>query len=81
MLFRSPEIKEIVTDKGTVTYLNSGDWVENLTALEYHRGVWSIYQYQPEDAISFDEADALDNENLDDKLNVNKLLELLKTGN
>lgn len=40
-----PEIKEIKTDKGKVTYLNSGDWVENLTALEYDNGSWSIYRY------------------------------------
>lgn len=30
---------------GSVTYLNSGDWVENLTALEYTDGRWSIYEY------------------------------------
>jgi UDP-2,3-diacylglucosamine pyrophosphatase LpxH len=41
-----PEIREIVTDKGSVTYLNSGDWVENLTTLEYNAGTWSIYRYQ-----------------------------------
>lgn len=40
-----PEIKTIKTNKGEVVYLNSGDWVENLTALEYHKGVWSIYRY------------------------------------
>jgi UDP-2,3-diacylglucosamine pyrophosphatase LpxH len=40
-----PEIKKIVTDKGEVTYLNSGDWVENLTALEYDHGNWRIYRY------------------------------------
>ena len=40
-----PEIKQIVTEKGEVTYLNSGDWVENLTALEFDRGKWSIYRY------------------------------------
>lgn len=28
-----------------VTYLNSGDWVESLTALEYKWGRWSIYEY------------------------------------
>jgi UDP-2,3-diacylglucosamine pyrophosphatase LpxH len=44
-----PEIKQIKTEKGRVTYLNSGDWVENLTALEYNAGAWSIYRYQ-EDA-------------------------------
>ncbi len=40
-----PDIKRIVTDKGEVTYLNSGDWVENLTALEFNRGSWKIYHY------------------------------------
>ena len=28
-----------------VLYLNSGDWVENMTALEYVSGEWSIYEY------------------------------------
>ncbi|MBI1767973.1 MAG: UDP-2,3-diacylglucosamine diphosphatase [Bacteroidetes bacterium] len=40
-----PEIKKIITEKGEVTYLNSGDWVENLTSLEYHQGEWKIYRY------------------------------------
>ena len=31
--------------EGSVLYLNSGDWVENLTALEYNFGEWSIYHY------------------------------------
>jgi hypothetical protein len=25
--------------------MNSGDWIENLTALEYNEGNWSIYHY------------------------------------
>jgi UDP-2,3-diacylglucosamine pyrophosphatase LpxH len=41
-----PEMKKIQTEKGDVMYLNSGDWVENLTALEYNNGKWSIYRYQ-----------------------------------
>ncbi|MEY3343156.1 MAG: hypothetical protein RL090_840 [Bacteroidota bacterium] len=41
-----PEIKEMHKGKGQVTYLNSGDWVENLTALEYHHGTWSIFRYR-----------------------------------
>jgi UDP-2,3-diacylglucosamine pyrophosphatase LpxH len=41
-----PEIREIVTEKGSVTYLNSGDWVENLTSLEYDGKEWRIYRYQ-----------------------------------
>lgn len=40
-----PEIRVIKTDKGNITYLNSGDWVENLTALEYNNSEWSIYHY------------------------------------
>lgn len=37
----TPQYKTV----GEVTYLNSGDWVENLTALEYSYGTWSIYHY------------------------------------
>lgn len=40
-----PEIRTIRNEKGEVMYLNSGDWVENLTALEYNNGKWSIYRY------------------------------------
>ena len=40
-----PEIRKIKTDKGEVTYLNSGDWIENLTSLEYHEGEWKLYSY------------------------------------
>lgn len=40
-----PEIKTIKTEKGEVVYLNSGDWVENLTALEYDKNGWTIYRY------------------------------------
>lgn len=40
-----PEIKEISNKEGSIQYLNSGDWVENLTALEYNNGKWSIYRF------------------------------------
>lgn len=43
-----PQKKIIETKDGKVTYLNSGDWVENLTALEYNHNEWSIYQYEAE---------------------------------
>lgn len=42
-----PEIKEFKNEKGSITYLNSGDWIENLTSLEYNKGKWSIYKYDP----------------------------------
>ena len=41
-----PEIRPISTAKGDVVYLNSGDWVENLTALEYTAKMgWQLYRY------------------------------------
>ncbi len=40
-----PIIKHFPTNYGTITYLNSGDWVENLTALEYNNGNWSLYHH------------------------------------
>ena len=40
-----PEIKEMHTKHGDVVYMNSGDWIENLTALEYNDNKWSIYHY------------------------------------
>jgi UDP-2,3-diacylglucosamine pyrophosphatase LpxH len=41
-----PQMRKISTTKGEVMYLNSGDWVENLTALEYNSGKWKIYHYK-----------------------------------
>ncbi len=46
-----PEIKQITNAEGTITYLNSGDWIENLSSLEYAKGVWRIYRYA-EDTLS-----------------------------
>ncbi len=41
-----PQIRQVTAENGRmVTYMNSGDWVEHLTALEFANGQWSIYQY------------------------------------
>ncbi len=40
-----PEKREISNQHGSIMYLNSGDWIENLTALEYKDGEWNIYKY------------------------------------
>jgi UDP-2,3-diacylglucosamine pyrophosphatase LpxH len=42
-----PVIKEYWNDEGSVIYLNSGDWVENLTCLEYFKGDWKLIQFDP----------------------------------
>lgn len=44
-----PEMKTITTEHGQVEYLNSGDWIENLTALEYNNKEWSMYKYDAND--------------------------------
>ena len=43
-----PKIEEITTSKGKTLYLNSGDWIENLTALEYHNKKWKLYNHKVE---------------------------------
>ena len=42
-----PAIKKM--NDGKVTYMNAGDWIENLTALEYQHRRWKIHHYDPAD--------------------------------
>ncbi len=51
-----PKIVEKENKKGKTLYLNSGDWIENLTALEYNKKRWKLYQYSPE-AVQEEEED------------------------
>ena len=37
---------------GQVNYLNSGDWIENLTALEYSNDDWTVYHYQQDELVA-----------------------------
>ena len=46
-----PEIRGVDTKHGHVTYMNSGDWIENLTALEYNESKWSLYNFN-EDPVA-----------------------------
>ncbi len=53
-----PKIEFIETDKGKTIYLNSGDWIENLTALEYNHKRWKLYKYvELDSALNEDEID------------------------
>ena len=41
-----PNIKTYTDPNGkSIVYLNSGDWIENLTALEYTNQQWTIFKY------------------------------------
>jgi UDP-2,3-diacylglucosamine pyrophosphatase LpxH len=44
-----PQKRVVETAQGKVTYLNSGDWVEHLTALEYNQSEWTIFEYEEKD--------------------------------
>jgi UDP-2,3-diacylglucosamine pyrophosphatase LpxH len=41
-----PQKRVIANKTGNVVYLNSGDWVEHLTSLEYYQNDWHIYKYE-----------------------------------
>lgn len=49
-----PQVRTVETEEGKVVYMNSGDWVENLTALEYNQHEWTVYQYDPKAFIATD---------------------------
>lgn len=40
-----PQDRIMLKGAKQVRYLNSGDWIENLTALEYYDGDWHIYEH------------------------------------
>lgn len=44
-----PQKRIVTTKKGSCLYLNSGDWIENLTSLEYKNKKWTIYTYDKTD--------------------------------
>ena len=46
-----PANRIISNGEGNVNYLNSGDWIENLTALEYSNNDWQIYHYQEDKQV------------------------------
>jgi len=75
-----PEMRAISTEEGSVIYLNSGDWVENLTALEYYDQSWKIFKYDQRDfeKDEVEEGVLSDSEDLHSKLDINTLLQKIK---
>ncbi len=81
-----PEIKKIKNEKGEVQYLNSGDWIENLTSLEYNKGEWRLFQYHEKDFVMVEKEpdethDEMSNEELFDRMlnEFNSLSPLVKS--
>lgn len=57
-----PQLRTITNAHGSVRYMNSGDWIEHMSALEYVDGRWSIYLHRSgcapaEDAHDLEELD------------------------
>ena len=44
-----PAIRTIENGEGKVVYMNSGDWVEHMTALEYENNKWGLFHYRAGD--------------------------------
>ncbi len=68
-----PVIKPVKTSKGSILYLNSGDWIENLTALEFHDGAWKIYRYADDKIANA----TIDKESATEEMNEKELFEAL----
>jgi UDP-2,3-diacylglucosamine pyrophosphatase LpxH len=60
-----PEMRTIHIEDRNVNYLNSGDWIENLTSLEYNSGQWRIFNYR-KDFVEQPEVSTADFETLVD---------------
>lgn len=64
-----PEMRTIKNELGEVMYLNSGDWIENLTSLEYHNGKWRIFDFKKEKPLVIEDA-------VEEEINLNVLMDV-----
>ncbi|MBK7122231.1 MAG: UDP-2,3-diacylglucosamine diphosphatase [Chitinophagaceae bacterium] len=67
-----PEMREIENAHGKIMYLNSGDWIENLSALEYVEGDWKIYRFDENERLNM-----IVNTREEEELNNNQLFDNL----
>lgn len=66
-----PQIREVRNKKGSCTYLNSGDWIENLSALEFNDDEWSIFYYEEhQHLLKDDETEEFQEMNNEDLLKI-----------
>jgi UDP-2,3-diacylglucosamine pyrophosphatase LpxH len=62
-----PQIRNFINKNGSCIYMNSGDWIENLSALEYNNKEWNIFYYEEhqhllkdDDVVEIQEMDHLE---------------------
>ena len=61
-------------------YLNSGDWIENLTALEYNNSIWDLIKYDEKKYTKNHSELTLNKENFKKALNYESLFEEVING-
>ncbi len=66
-----PEIRTISTAEGSTIYMNSGDWVENLSSLEYNHGKWSLYRFDEHEIAEMN----VEPEEDDEEINTSQLFD------
>ncbi len=64
-----PVIRKVLNEKGSCIYLNSGDWIENLTSLEYNNEEWTLYHFNDKNPIHI-----IENEHMEDEDNLPDLI-------
>jgi len=72
-----PAIRDYFRGNQTITYMNSGDWIENLTSLEYNQGEWSVFKYSIKD-MPEDSPDELDLEEINSPLDISYIMKDMK---
>ncbi|HMU02921.1 MAG TPA: UDP-2,3-diacylglucosamine diphosphatase [Saprospiraceae bacterium] len=59
-----PQQRIIESPNGNVLYLNSGDWVENCTSLEYNHGSWTLYKHSEYEILLTEDFDEQHSEDI-----------------
>jgi UDP-2,3-diacylglucosamine pyrophosphatase LpxH len=70
-----PKMVTIENNHGKTIYLNSGDWVENFTALEYQFKRWKIYNYNKDKLRDFYANTAIKDKKIQDLIAVITVIE------
>ncbi|NNC44440.1 MAG: UDP-2,3-diacylglucosamine diphosphatase [Winogradskyella sp.] len=61
-----PKMVVYENKQGKTTYLNSGDWIENFTALEYQFKRWKLFKFNEDKLIPFQVDENIQNLDLND---------------
>jgi UDP-2,3-diacylglucosamine pyrophosphatase LpxH len=59
-----PSIRRFENAEGKTIYLNSGDWVEHMSSLEYQNHEWKLFQYEAKDFPASSQREAAYNLNV-----------------